>query len=128
MKRAQIAALNCAFLFTLTAFAFQTPHSIQSDQKHDQSLTSDEQLLTIDQQVQLMSNIFSLTKDQQTKLKPILIDSNQQQRTIKDDNSLSLDDKRRKIGNLRKATFSKIYELLTESSELKAGTLMKREM
>ncbi|HVG90750.1 MAG TPA: hypothetical protein VNB54_04605 [Alphaproteobacteria bacterium] len=128
MKRAQIAALNCAFLFALTAFAFQTPQSIQSDQKHGQSLTSDELLLTIDQQVQLMSNLFSLTKDQQTKLKPILIDANQKQRTIKDDNSLSLDDKRRKIGNLCKATLSKIYGLLTESNELTAGTLLKREM
>src|SRR5947209_6114081 len=117
MKRTRIAALSCAFLFMLAAFAFQSPQSPQSGQENGRWL------LTIDEQAKIMSDMLNLTEDQRTKLKPILTDSNQQQRKIKDDSSLSEDEKTSKLRALREVTRAKIRDLLNEDQKKKLDNM-----
>jgi Spy/CpxP family protein refolding chaperone len=68
---------------------------------------------------QRVAKELNLTADQQTKMKSIMQSANQQERTIKQNQSLSQDDKHAQIKQLRDSTKSQISAILTPDQQQK---------
>ncbi len=68
----------------------------------------------------------NLTQDQQDKLRPILADEIQQMRTVRDDTSLSDDQKREKMNQIRQTAAPKIQAILTPEQRQKLGQLQEQ--
>jgi Spy/CpxP family protein refolding chaperone len=68
---------------------------------------------------QRVAKELNLTADQQTKMKSIMESANQQERTIKQNQSLSQEDKHAQIKQLRDSTKSQISAILTPDQQQK---------
>ena len=69
------------------------------------------------QQVRRLSKRLNLTADQQNQLLPILTNQQQQMESIRNDSSLSPEDKHAKMRSLREDTTAKVRGLLTDEQK-----------
>lgn len=81
--------------------------------------------MSVDDQVKNLADRLNLTADQQAKIKPILEDSRSQMMKIRQDDSLSPEDKRAKGRELREATNRKIREVLTDDQKKQFDDMLK---
>ena len=72
-----------------------------------------------DQHLQMLSEKLNLTDDQKAKLRPILQDQMLQMKAVREDSSLSQDDRRAKMMDIRKGTDTQIRELLDPTQQKK---------
>jgi periplasmic protein CpxP/Spy len=72
-----------------------------------------------DQQLARMTKELKLTKDQQAKIKPILADEYQQMSQLRQDTSISRQDKRAKFMDIRTKAMGQIRPLLTDKQQAK---------
>jgi Spy/CpxP family protein refolding chaperone len=72
-----------------------------------------------DQQLARMTKQLHLTDDQQAKIKPLLEDQHQQMMALRQDTSLSREERMAKIQEIRRATFEKINPILTSKQQKK---------
>lgn len=114
MKMIKITILSGIMLFALGAVAWQSPGG--QDNQANQGRMGKRGL---DEHVKMLTEKLSLSDDQQAKVKSILTDSHQQMQSVRDDSSLSQDDKRSKMHSLREATNSKIRDVLTDDQKKK---------
>ncbi len=77
------------------------------------------QHMNADEQVARMTKRYSLTSDQQAQIKPILANQQQQVQTLRQDTTLSREDKMAKIKSIREDSSSKIQALLNDSQKQK---------
>ncbi len=89
--------------------ATQQPGNEQWGHKH----------MTPDEQVARMTQRYSLTADQQTQIKPILANQHQQMKALRQDTSLSQQDKMAKMKSIRDDSSSKIQAVLNDSQKQK---------
>jgi periplasmic protein CpxP/Spy len=75
--------------------------------------------LTPDEQVARMTKRYSLSSDQQAQIKPILANQQQQVQALRQDSSLSRDDRMAKMKSIRDDSSSKISALLNDSQKQK---------
>lgn len=120
MKFLKITALFSAMLFAIGTYALQSPGGQDNGEKHGR-------MGSVDDQVKMLSEKLNLSDDQQAKVKSILTDQHQQMQAIRDDSSLSQDDKRSKMRGLRDATHSKIRDVLNDDQKTKFDQ-MQQEM
>jgi protein CpxP len=78
-----------------------------------------------DKQTKMLSDKLNLTKDQQTKVKSILSDRQNQMQSLMQDQSVSRDDKRAKFDQMRSDTDSQIRSVLTGDQQQKFDALQK---
>jgi Spy/CpxP family protein refolding chaperone len=78
-------------------------------------------------QLEMMTQKLNLTADQQTKVKAIDEDTGKQMMAVRNDASLSQDDKRAKMMDIRKSSQDKIRALLTDDQKTKYDA-MQAEM
>ena len=74
---------------------------------------------TPDEQVARMTKRYSLSSDQQAQIKPILANQQQQMQALRQDSSLSRDDRMAKMKSIRDDSSSKIQALLNDSQKQK---------
>ena len=74
---------------------------------------------TVDDQVKHMAKKLNLSDDQQAKLKPILEDQRKQMEQIRDDSSLSRDDRFSKMKSVHENSAAQIKALLNEDQQKK---------
>jgi protein CpxP len=74
---------------------------------------------TPDEQVARMTKRYSLSSDQQTQIKPILANQQQQMQALRQDSSLSREDKMAKIKSIRDDSSAKIQAVLNDSQKQK---------
>jgi protein CpxP len=74
---------------------------------------------TPDEQVARMTKRYNLTSDQQAQIKPILANQQQQMQALRQDSSLSREDKIAKVKNIRLDSSTKIQALLNDSQKQK---------
>jgi protein CpxP len=74
---------------------------------------------TPDEQVARMTKRYSLSSDQQTQIKPILANQQQQMQALRQDSSLSREDKMAKIKSIRDDSSTKIQAVLNDSQKQK---------
>jgi hypothetical protein len=77
------------------------------------------QQMTPDEQVARMTKRYDLSADQQTQIKPIVADAQQQTMTLRQDSSMSRDDKIAKMKSIREDANTKISAILNDSQKQK---------
>jgi protein CpxP len=75
--------------------------------------------LSPDERLAQMTKRYNLSADQQTQIKPILADSQQQITALRQDSSLSREDKMSKMMSIREASNTKISAVLNDSQKQK---------
>src|SRR5580704_14246820 len=77
------------------------------------------QQMTPDEQLARMTQRYNLSADQQTQIKPILADTQQQMMTLRQDSSMPREDKMAKMMSIREASNTKISAILNDSQKQK---------
>jgi len=77
------------------------------------------QPMTPDEQVARMTKRYNLSADQQTQIKPILADQQTQMMALRQDSSLSREDRMAKMKTIREGSNTKIQALLNDSQKQK---------
>ena len=77
------------------------------------------QPMTPDEQVARMTKRYDLSADQQTQIKPIVADTQQQMMALRQDSSMSRDDKMAKMQTIREGANTKISAILNDSQKQK---------
>jgi Spy/CpxP family protein refolding chaperone len=75
------------------------------------------------QQLEMLTQKLNLTADQQTQIKAIDEDTGKQMMAVRNDTSLSQDDKRTKMMGIRKSSQDKIRAILTDDQKTKYDAL-----
>jgi len=81
-----------------------------------------------DQQLAHLTQALTLTSDQQSRIKPILEDQAKQMESLRQDTSLSRQDRFTKMQEIQKASHSQIREVLNSDQQQKFDSLMKNRM
>ena len=82
---------------------------------------------SVDEQVKRLADRLNLSDDQQSKIKPILEDQRQQMASLREDTSLSREDRMSKMRSIRESTTSKISAILNDDQK-KQYEAMQQEM
>ena len=80
-----------------------------------------------ERQLEMLTKRLNLTSDQQPQVKAILEDESTQMQTLRNDTSLSQDDRRSKMMSIRKSSQDKIRGVLTDEQKTKYDA-MQEEM
>jgi Spy/CpxP family protein refolding chaperone len=116
MKSIRIILLLAVSMLTIGALAQQNPPPPQGGGRGPMS---------IDDQIKGLTDRLSLTADQQAKIRPILEDSRSQMQKLRQDDSLSQEDRMAKGRSLRETTNGKIRELLTDDQKKQFDDMQK---
>ena len=81
-----------------------------------------------EQHLQMLSEKLNLTDDQKAKLKPILQDQMQQMKAVREDSSLSEDQKRAKMKSIHESLHDQINAVLTPEQQAKFKQMQHDEM
>lgn len=79
-----------------------------------------------ERQLEFLTKKLNLTSDQQTQIKAINDDSRKQMMALRDDSSLSQDDRRSKMMDLHKSSQDKIRGVLTDDQKTKYDELQSQ--
>jgi len=83
---------------------------------------------TVDQHLQMLSEKLNLTDDQKTKLKPILQDNMEQMKAVRDDSSLSEEQKHAKLKSIHESMHGQINAVLTPEQQAKFKQMRQEQM
>jgi Spy/CpxP family protein refolding chaperone len=78
-------------------------------------------------QLEMLTKRLNLTTDQQTQVKSIDEDTGKQMMAVRNDTSLSQDDRRSKMLGIRKASQEKIRGVLTDEQKTKYDALLTEQ-
>ena len=118
MRKVIFTALTLALLsFVPAALQAQDTAPAPSDQQAQKQPPSPEQ--RVDRMLDRMTQNLNLSDDQRAKIRPILLDQAQQMRALRDDTSLSPQDRRAKVRAIRHATRQKVDQILTAEQQAK---------
>ena len=81
-----------------------------------------------DQHLQMLSEKLNLTDDQKAKLKPILQDQMQQMKVVREDSSLSEEQKRAKMKSVHESLHDQINAVLTPEQQTKFKQMRQDQM
>ena len=117
--------LHAAMIFTLlagtTALYAQGQEQPGGQWGHGQG-----QPMTVDQRLQNMTNQLNLSEAQQQQIKPILENESKQMQTLRDDSSLSQQDRRSKMMQIRQETAGQIKPILNADQQKQYDEMMVR--
>ncbi len=113
-----------AAIFTLLAGS--TAVYAQMPQGQDQG-GGPRQPMTADQRLQRMSQQLNLSEAQQQQIKPILENESKQMQALRDDTSLSQDDRRSKMMQIRQESASQIKPILNADQQKQFDEMMSRQ-
>jgi hypothetical protein len=106
-------------LGTAAAFAQQDSPAPDASAQQPGPGRMGRQQMTPDEQVARMTKRYDLSADQQTQIKPIVADTQQQMMALRQDSSLSRDDKMAKMKSIREGANTKISAILNDSQKQK---------
>jgi periplasmic protein CpxP/Spy len=86
------------------------------------------QPMTPDEQVARMTKRYDLSADQQTQIKPIVADTQQQMMALRQDSSMSREDKMAKMMSIREGANTKISAILNDSQKQKFAEDQQQRM
>lgn len=116
------------FLYAVAIFALlaaSTAVFAQMPQGQDQG-GGPRQPMTADQRLQRMSQQLNLSGAQQQQIKPILENESKQMQALRDDTSLSQDDRRSKMMAIRQESSSQIKPILNADQQKQYDEMMSR--
>jgi len=80
-----------------------------------------------DQRLQMLTRQLNLSSDQQAKIKPILENESQQMQTLRQDSSLSGEDRMSKMHQIRQSTNDQIKPILNSDQQQKFEEMMSHQ-
>jgi Spy/CpxP family protein refolding chaperone len=83
--------------------------------------------MTADERLQRMTKQLSLTEAQQQQIKPILENEAKQMQTLREDSSLSQDDRRTKMMQIRQESSTQIKPILNADQQKQYEEMMSRQ-
>jgi periplasmic protein CpxP/Spy len=108
------------FILALTFALFVALTGLRLVAQTDSTSASDPELRAkVQQHLQNMSSQLNLTDDQKQKIQPILQSQFQQAKAVQDDSSLSPDQRKAKMQEIRQSTHSQIGPILTPDQQKK---------
>lgn len=119
------AATIVALLAGTTAVYAQMPQG--QEQGGGQWGRGQGQPMTADQRLQRMSQQLNLSADQQQQIKPILENESKQMQALREDTSLSQDDRRSKMMQIRQQSASQIKPILNADQQKQFDEMMSRQ-
>ena len=117
--RLAISGLLATGLTLGSAAAFAQQDNPAPDASAQPAGNGHHQPRTPDEQVARMTKRYNLSSDQQAQIKPILANQQQQMLALRQDSSLSREDKMAKMKSIRDDSSSKISALLNDSQKQK---------
>src|SRR3954468_17298102 len=130
MKRIIVSVLGGALLLSAGAFAQdQSSGTASQDQQQGQKMGGHRHGGKMkDPQARLdhMSKVLNLTDDQESKIKPLLDNENQQMQALKSDTSTAKQDKRAKMMDIHKSTMDQIKPMLNSDQQAKLDQQMQK--
>lgn len=124
LKFAACFVVLLLFGFSSTARAQDTATQQSSTQAESQNGAHHMQHQS---RLEYMSKELNLTDDQKAKIKPVLEDEMSKMKSVRDDTSLSQDQKRDKMKDIRENTDSQITGVLTPDQQKKYEDMKARE-
>jgi len=128
MKAIRLFTLLAACLFAMAALAQQNPPAQPSgDQKQGGHghMGMGPGMGNVDDHVKELSTKLNLTADQQTKVKAILEEHQQQMQAMMKDDSMSKEDKHAKMKSMHDSIHAKVREVLTDEQKPKFDAMVK---
>jgi Spy/CpxP family protein refolding chaperone len=122
MRRIQYIFTAIVLSLSLAAFAQSTPDT-QSGQGEHQGRGHGP--MSVDAQLDHMSQALNLTDDQKAKIKPILEEQSKKMHDLMQDSSVSQEDRRAKFQEIHEDTMSKVRPLLNDDQQKKMDAMMK---
>lgn len=119
------AATIVALLTGTTAVYAQMPQG--QEQGGGQWGRGQGQPMTADQRLQRMSQQLNLSADQQQQIKPILENESKQMQALREDTSLSQDDRRSRMMQIRQQSASQIKPILNADQQKQFDEMMNRQ-
>ena len=117
--RLAISGLLATGLTLGSAAAFAQQDNPAPDASAQQPGNGHHQPRTPDEQVARMTKRYNLSSDQQAQIKPILANQHQQMQALRQDTTLSQQDKMAKFKSIREDSSSKIQAVLNDSQKQK---------
>jgi periplasmic protein CpxP/Spy len=117
--RIALSSLLATGLTLGSAAAFAQQDNAAPTQSTEQGQPAGHRHMTPDEQVAHMAKRYSLTADQQAQIKPILANQQQQMQALRQDTTLSRDDKRAKAQSIHADSSNKIQALLNDTQRQK---------
>ena len=127
MKLMRLVTLLAACLFAMAALAQQNPPAQPSgDQKQGgHGHMGPGMMGSVDDHVKELSTKLNLTADQQTKVKAIMEEHQQQMQAMMKDDSISKEDKHAKMMSMHDSVHSKVRDILTDEQKPKFDAMVK---
>ena len=117
-----VLLLLAAFLtFAHTSQEPQAPTPDKHAGMHDNAQS-------LDQHLQMLSEKLNLTDDQKAKIKPILQDQMQQMKAVREDSSLSQEQKRTKMKSIHDSSFDQVNAVLTPEQQTKFKQMRQEQL
>jgi len=113
-------------LFSISGFAQAPASQDQGDAEH-QGAGMHNRRMDPEQQLERMSKQLNLTDDQKAKVKPILEQQHEQMQSLRQDTSLSQQDRRAKFQEIHQNAMSQIRPLLNENQQKKFDKMLQRQ-
>jgi hypothetical protein len=83
--------------------------------------------MSADQRLQMLTQQLNLTADQQQQIKPILENESEQMQAVRQDTSLSQDDRRSKMLQIHQNSASQIKPILSADQQAKWDEMMSHQ-
>lgn len=84
--------------------------------------------MSTDERLQHLTQMLNLTSDQQAKIRPILDNESQQMQTLRENTSMSRDEKMTQMRSIRENTMSQITPVLTPDQQQKWQQMQSQHM
>ena len=125
MSKSRWSILTILVLSAAGVTFAQTPPQASTPDKHAGMHQKGE---SAEQYLQMLSEKLNLTDDQKAKLKPVLQDQMQQMKAVREDSSLSEDQRRAKMKSIHESLHDQINAVLTPEQQAKFKQMQHDEM
>ena len=124
MKRISLCAVFAAtLLFAAVAFGQTSPQAGQERGGWGNGHRG--MMATSEQRLERMSQVLNLTSEQKHKIKPILENESKQMQTLRDDTSMSREERFSKMREIRQNTISQIKPILNPDQQKQYEDMMQ---
>jgi hypothetical protein len=96
------------------------------DQQHDQQQGHRHGMMDPQQRVNMLAKELKLTDDQKSKLLPILTDQQQQMQSLRQDTSMSREDRMAKMRSIHEQTNAKVNGILNDDQKQKYAEMQQK--
>jgi Spy/CpxP family protein refolding chaperone len=125
MKKNVIHFLTLALALALLSFPVIAQQTSSTDQTGE-GQGRHHGMPSVDERVQHMTKALNLSADQQTKVKSILENQRDQMMSLKQDSSMSQQDRHAKFGQIHQDTQQKIRDVLNDDQKAKFDQMQQR--